>query len=97
MKRGIGVWLVIAISGLSLTGCAHLQGNKCKSCGPTGCRPAKVGWQRGGTDYQRHLSHSDYRNHQAGSGVPAPSVAYPYYTVRGPRDFLVNNPPTIGR
>jgi hypothetical protein len=24
-------------------------------------------------------------------------VAYPYYTTRGPRDFLVDNPPTIGR
>jgi hypothetical protein len=34
---------------------------------------------------------------QVGSGVPAPAVAYPYYTVRGPRDFFVNNPPSIGR
>jgi len=24
-------------------------------------------------------------------------VAYPYYTLRGPRDFLVDNPPSIGR
>lgn len=23
-------------------------------------------------------------------------VAYPYYTTRGPRDFLLNNPPSIG-
>ena len=30
---------------------------------------------------------------------PGPSsaqVAYPYYTTRGPRDFFLNNPPTIG-
>jgi hypothetical protein len=30
---------------------------------------------------------------------PSPAtgqVAYPYYTVRGPRDFLRNNPPSIG-
>jgi hypothetical protein len=26
----------------------------------------------------------------------AAAVAYPYYTVRGPRDFLVDNPPSIG-
>ncbi|MEZ6096670.1 MAG: hypothetical protein R3C03_20985 [Pirellulaceae bacterium] len=26
----------------------------------------------------------------------APTYAYPYYTVRGPRDFLQANPPTIG-
>jgi hypothetical protein len=29
-------------------------------------------------------------------GPPAGQVAYPYYTVRGPRDFLQDNPPTIG-
>lgn len=31
--------------------------------------------------------------------APPPSpggVAYPYYTNRGPRDFLLNNPPSIG-
>ena len=27
---------------------------------------------------------------------PVGQVAYPYYTVRGPRDFLRNNPPSIG-
>lgn len=27
---------------------------------------------------------------------PSGQVAYPYYTVRGPRDFLRNNPPSIG-
>ena len=29
-------------------------------------------------------------------GPPVGQVAYPYYTVRGPRDFLQNNPPSIG-
>lgn len=29
-------------------------------------------------------------------GPPSGQVAYPYYTVRGPRDFLRNNPPSIG-
>jgi hypothetical protein len=28
--------------------------------------------------------------------APIGAVAYPYYTVRGPRDFLMKNPPTIG-
>lgn len=31
-----------------------------------------------------------------GGGPAMPQYAYPYYTVRGPRDFLVNNPPSIG-
>ncbi len=29
-------------------------------------------------------------------GPPAGGVTYPYYTVRGPRDFLAKNPPSIG-
>src|SRR5688572_8888418 len=32
-----------------------------------------------------------------GAGAPPTAqVAYPYYTTRGPRDFLTNNPPSIG-
>ena len=31
------------------------------------------------------------------SGPASPHVGYPYYTNRGPRDFLVANPPSIGR
>lgn len=30
------------------------------------------------------------------SGPPTAHVGYPYYTLRGPRDFLLNNPPSIG-
>ncbi len=30
-------------------------------------------------------------------GNPGAVVAYPYYTIRGPRDFLLDNPPSIGR
>jgi hypothetical protein len=29
-------------------------------------------------------------------GPPVGQVAYPYYTTRGPRDFLLDNPPHIG-
>lgn len=31
------------------------------------------------------------------SGPMTPTYGYPYYTIRGPRDFLMDNPPTIGR
>jgi hypothetical protein len=34
---------------------------------------------------------------QGPPGPPAPSYAYPYYTTRGPRDFFLDNPPSIGR
>jgi len=30
------------------------------------------------------------------AGPPTPTVTYPYYTTRGPRDFLLDNPPGIG-
>lgn len=30
-------------------------------------------------------------------GPATAAVAYPYYTHRGPRDFLLDNPPSIGR
>lgn len=32
---------------------------------------------------------------QAGHNLMAP-IAYPYYSLRGPRDFLAKNPPSIG-
>ncbi len=34
---------------------------------------------------------------QINPGPPTGAVAYPYYTHRGPRDFLLDNPPSIGR
>jgi hypothetical protein len=39
------------------------------------------------------------RAYAAPQGPPGPltgQVAYPYYTTRGPRDFLARNPPDIG-
>ena len=95
MKRALMVLGLIV--SLAATGCASRRG--CNECnGPLGCRPCQIGWQRGGHDYGRHLSYSN--TGQAPEGATGPGtaqVAYPYYTVRGPRDFLVNNPPTIGR
>jgi len=98
MKRGLQSFALLALAIVGSTGCLHHH-SRCNSCnGPIGCRPCKIGWQRGGTDYGAHLSHSDYRHdNQTGSGVPGPTVAYPYYTSRGPRDYFANNPPSIGR
>jgi len=44
--------------------------------------------------YPHHHLHREYVGPQ---GPPTAQVAYPYYTVRGPRDFLMDNPPSIGR
>ena len=102
MKR-VMLGLTLAFALLSTTGC-NLLNKRCNSCnGNIGCRPCKVGWQRGGTDYQRFLGRNGAYRKAAPSGAggvgggQVAQVAYPYYTVRGPRDFLVDNPPTIGR
>jgi hypothetical protein len=44
--------------------------------------------------YPHHHLHREYVGPQ---GPPTAQVAYPYYTVRGPRDFFIDNPPSIGR
>jgi hypothetical protein len=33
---------------------------------------------------------------EAGGPANTPTYGYPYYTIRGPRDFLVDNPPPLG-
>jgi hypothetical protein len=78
-------------------------------CGEQGCRPGcipgRLGWQQGGLDYSAHLQ-PGCMGHHAGDALnsrpfqPGPAsaqVGYPYYSHRGPRDFLLDNPPTIGR
>ncbi len=121
MKR-VMLLVILASAVFSSQGC-NATNRQCNCGGPIGCRPCKMGWQRGGTDYQRFLSGhrgdncngncgqtcgvagghgGQYANAQpagAGeaSGGPMAQVAYPYYTTRGPRDFFLDNPPTIGR
>ena len=90
--------------GTGLLGKLNVGG--CNSCGcRTGCVPGKIGWQQGGMDYSSHLK-PGVLGHRASTalssqpftpGPPTGQVAYPYYTVRGPRDFLQSDPPTIGR
>ena len=46
-------------------------------------------------NYIPKLPPNFYYNQQP-SGPPAPQYAYPYYTTRAPRDFLMANPPSIG-
>jgi hypothetical protein len=63
-------------------------------------RPFDGGWYGpfGGAHrtpgYPKHHFTREYVGPQ---GPPTAQVAYPYYTCRGPRDFLVDNPPSIGR
>lgn len=83
------------------SGC-NTCGNTCgNSCGKKGCGGGILAGLRGGSGSNAG-GHGQFANAQpagAGeaSGGPMAQVAYPYYTTRGPRDFLMDNPPTIGR
>jgi hypothetical protein len=37
-----------------------------------------------------------HHNFRGPHGPPVPQITYPYYTLRGPRDFLADNPPSLG-
>lgn len=54
-----------------------------------GCHDCKLG------KCLRHAS-GGYAAPQGPPGPMTGQVAYPYYTTRGPRDFLARNPPDIG-
>lgn len=85
--------------------CGHrLAARGARGGGGRPCQAGPLGWQQGGLDYSSHLN-PGVLGHRAGQAVaaqpfqpgpPAAQVAYPYYTHRGPRDFLLNNPPSIG-
>ncbi|NBX29114.1 hypothetical protein EBR04_01460 [bacterium] len=77
------------------------QDGGCRDCPGGTCRVPHTG--RYGGLAKHHLSPeekaalaaSDYGGTQP-AGPPTGAVAYPYYTTRGPRDFLAKNPPSIG-
>ena len=93
MKR-----FVIALVPLVLTllvGChnqsMHRRGGGCPQCQHAGGGRIADGLMAG--HYARGMN-------QEGAEDPGPAaaaVAYPYYTLRGPRDFLTTHPPSIGR
>lgn len=73
-------------------------------CGKRGCRAGnlcskctKIAQAAGlGHPYGGAIPHTNpAAGQQPQSGI-APQYAYPYYTTRGPRDFLRDNPPSIG-
>jgi hypothetical protein len=73
----------------------------CQDCADGSCKQRHVG--RYGGLAKHHLSPeekaalaaSDYGATQP-AGPPTGAFAYPYYTTRGPRDFLAKCPPSIG-
>ena len=99
MKRALFV-LVALLAAAALTGCAEDRryvrsggpggtGAYANSSGPSNPFAGAGVWDGAGP--------SDPGGQEAFSpGPPAGAVTYPYYTVRGPRDFLAQNPRSIG-
>lgn len=92
MKRIVGILFAAALL-VAVAGCLHhsncdpcRQGDQCQSCKPCalhgpGCR-GHNGQAEGPGPYN--------------PGPPTGQVTYPYYTTRGPRDFLQRVPTPIG-
>lgn len=106
MKRAILALAALAVL-MCETGCHRnlaRNGGGCEGCQQ--CRTCGRVFSGGlhgsdgrfcGIHGQAH--HGAYGNVDDG-GQPGPTTAqvgYPYYTLRGPRDFLLDNPPSIGR
>ena len=80
------------LGGCGVPGCGH-GGQFCSGC--LNSAAAKLAAKR--NPYGPTLPHTNpAAGQQPQSGI-APQYAYPYYTTRGPRDFLRDNPPSIGR
>jgi hypothetical protein len=100
MKR---TWfaLVAAILLFSTSGCLNQQVSRPNSpCGGGQCGGLLGGLLDGGKACgPREETRGGW--HQAPetgpAGPPTAAYAYPYYTLHGPRDFLLNNPPSLGR
>jgi hypothetical protein len=77
------------IGRLANGGCGPGGGGLCGGCNGSGCGMCGgCGLCPNGQTYPEYPTFNQ--------GPPVGQVAYPYYTTRGPRDFLRNNPPTIG-
>jgi hypothetical protein len=80
------IFLLLAAVALlaAVSGCACCSHGSCQDA-PEGCQGCPTGCHRG----------AGGGGPDAGLAAPA-TVAYPYYTTRGPRDFLDRNPQSIG-
>jgi len=67
----------------------------CSACGGAGCGLCQRVAGRVASGFCPH-SNGYPADYNYNPSPPTGQVAYPYYTVRGPRDFLRNNPPSIG-
>ncbi len=77
-------------------GCSSECGSGCSACGGRGCGLCQRMAGRFAASGICPHSGGYPESYNYNPSPPTGQVAYPYYTVRGPRDFLRNNPPSIG-
>ena len=98
MKRAllavVAVLLVTASSG-----CLHHNAYQNQSQCASGNCEGLLGGLFGGQVAAGIQESQGWRHQLPQTGPPGPptgTTAYPYYTLNGPRDFLVDNPPSLG-
>jgi hypothetical protein len=89
MKRTIFVLLAV-VALAATTGCLHRQARK-GGCEAGGCSCTAAS----AVDPAQHCEKA-CEQPVADPGPQVGAVAYPYYNLRGPRDFLERNPQSIG-
>jgi hypothetical protein len=72
------------------------QGGYCPDCQPGLSVHGHGGYGVAGFHGPAHQQLYTDQPYAGPNGPPTGQYAYPYYTTRGPRDFLQNNPPSIG-
>jgi hypothetical protein len=91
-------------------GCGYCGDPRTGACGPGGCPGGCAGGECAGGFCGQNCNRCPcspvpdcYGTHEAvaaqlggPAGPPTAQVTYPYYTVRGPRDFFAAHPPSIG-
>ena len=92
--NGLHQWDRTKYDGCSSCGDGGMIGHDggCRSCG-LAARRMGGGHMGGGGLAGRHMAGEPVAGPP---GPPTGAVTYPYYTTRGPRDFLAKNPRSIG-
>lgn len=92
MKSLLSLIVICSLSAM-MVGCGTM-GRRNGDC--AACRGGHIGGGRVAGHGGHHNNNNNPRHFEGDGGPQTGAVAYPYYTTRGPRDFLSSNPPSIG-
>ena len=100
MKRALLFLAFVCLVSLGCQTHSRMANRNCQKCGSVGGhgqygRCGQGCGAAGSADYVPYIP-KHYAQQVQPAGPPTGTYAYPYYTVRGPRDFFLNQPSTIG-